>query len=417
MKFSATGSNLDEFANIMTSLNKLKSKKFRQVKFISIHGISVSLDNYLASTICHILTYTCPTVNYNTESITMLKLKGKTYHIPVGIMDSRRPHIDQMKDFPDTIRLIDDNKVEYGCVINNVVFIYFDLPHRKSSSFSLEDFIEMATLVMQAGLDKAKPFKTKDRKVYAMKMFFRTGGDWVERKIKHLEENRDYTTKDLKSNEKRIIDYTRQIILVNAQIRSLREVDFRDQIFGCVDRISKMDKVEKIDFTSYAFIVHTKPIILKDKGRNYCLGKYKILYKLDGSLQIFNKDKLMSCQYDHPHINRGNCCLGNITDILKLIGTFNYDASTVILLKFLESYRESGSFIKLPDFMAKAFSHTREKKSELPISGSIQTGTNWVSYGRSSSSSTASSTGFVPSIEDDECEDEEWDGEIDEDDD
>ena len=406
MKFSATGRDLDEFANIMASLNKLKSKKFRQVKFVSIHGDYVSLDKYFASTICHILTYACPTLkyNYNSEPIATLKLKGKTYHIPAGIHDTRRPDINEMKNFPDVTKLIDENKIEYGCVINNVVFIYFDLPHRKSISFSSEDFIEMAILVMQAGLDKAKPFSMKEKKVYAMKMFFKTGGDWVERKIKQLEQNREGTTRDMKTYESRLIDYTRQIILANAQINSLKQIDFRDQIFGCVDRISKMEKVEKIDFTINAFIVHTKPIILNYAKRKHCLGRYRILYKLDGSLQVFNKDKLATCQYDHPHINSGNCCLGNIIDILKLIGTFNYDASTVILLKFLESYREGDSFIKLPDFMARAFSHTKEKKSKLPVSGSTQTGSFWFYPDRSSGISTASRPSFVPIIEDDEVD-------------
>lgn len=387
MKFSATGRDLTEFANIMASLNKLKSKKFRQVKFISIHGNSIAFEKYFASTICHILTYACPTITSNPSSILRfdsLKLKGKTYTIPSGIRDMRFPDNEQMKDFPDAIRLKDDNNIEYGCVINNIVFIYFDLPHRLSTSLSSEDFIEMASIVMQSGLDKAIPFTANERKLYAMKMFFKTGGNWVERKIKQLDEQISYNIKDQKNYERKLVEYTRNIMLMNAQINSLRQIDFREQIFGCVDRISKMDKVVKIDFTTDNFIIHTKPIILNYNGRKYCLGRYKIIYNLNGSLHIVNKDKLKSCHYDHPHIRGGVCCLGNIADILKLIGTFNYDASTSILIRYLESYKANDSYIKLPDFMCKAFSHKVVKKSKLPISGSTyRIGGFWMTYGRS----------------------------------
>lgn len=92
----------------------------------------------------------------------------------------------------------------------------------------------------------------------------------------------------------------------------------------------------------------THPVSIFFEGHNYHLGSYKVIIDFEsGNLTIDNlTDKLD--EYDHPHIDHGVGCLGNISDgVIRLLGELELFGALQMIHTFLYSYNSGNAFINI----------------------------------------------------------------------
>ena len=367
MKFSLKGKDIEEFSLLAVGLDKVKQVSgFREIRLTSIHTGSIpNLNDYLASTIIHVLTYCSPARRNSSFKIKELTFKDKVFTLAGGIGDAQIPEPGQLS-MTGATELCDDKGTAYGCIFYNVIVLYFDLPHSKGN-WTNNDYVDFVEAVIQDAVNKVTKFSTKDRKKLALKLFLQSGGNWAKKRIDDIETNRKYLLNDIKSYEKHINKRMRDIMASNYELQTLKNIDFRGKLFKVIENISKNKKVEKIDFTTNSCEVYTNTISLTYSRKIYHIGRFKISFFLDGGLTIHNRDIKKGYRYDHPHVSEGNPCLGNISDVTKFISSLDFDVATEIVLKFLSSYNGKDAFVSFLEFMEHAFPTKRGTIKKEPL--------------------------------------------------
>jgi hypothetical protein len=91
-------------------------------------------------------------------------------------------------------------------------------------------------------------------------------------------------------------------------------------------------------------------------GTEYYLGDFQVKIKLDtGGLEILNQSKKID-GYDHPHINDGVPCLGNVgPGIIRMLAEFELFGALQMIHKYLHSYNPDSVYKKIefwdPDYI------------------------------------------------------------------
>jgi hypothetical protein len=101
------------------------------------------------------------------------------------------------------------------------------------------------------------------------------------------------------------------------------------------DRITRLPGVVDVGVHEGALQVFTEPIVVEYAFRRYRLGRFRMDLHFDGRLFLRNlTDRYES--FDHPHIENGRPCLGNIQEwIHRLIAQGEFAAATELLLRYL----------------------------------------------------------------------------------
>jgi hypothetical protein len=104
--------------------------------------------------------------------------------------------------------------------------------------------------------------------------------------------------------------------------------------------------VAEIDVAGGLLRVSTTPIHLAWMGATYDLGRYWIELDLAGDVRIESIDKLgPKPAWDHPHVQDGLPCLGNLRQgVLKLIAEYELAIAVRILLDFLTTYQPEEAY-------------------------------------------------------------------------
>ncbi len=102
-------------------------------------------------------------------------------------------------------------------------------------------------------------------------------------------------------------------------------------------------------------IADTNEICITYEHYEYVIGEFEVQISLKtGDLKINNVTNKVS-GYDHPHINRGNPCLGNIADgLIRMITEFELFGALQMIYNYLHSYNPDSVYNKIefwnPDY-------------------------------------------------------------------
>lgn len=92
----------------------------------------------------------------------------------------------------------------------------------------------------------------------------------------------------------------------------------------------------------------THPVSIYFEGYNYQLGSYKVTIDFDsGNLTIDNLTDKFD-EYDHPHIDHGVGCLGNLSDgVIRMLAEMELFGALQMIHTFLHSYNSGNAFINI----------------------------------------------------------------------
>ena len=102
-------------------------------------------------------------------------------------------------------------------------------------------------------------------------------------------------------------------------------------------------------------IATTNEVCITYDSYKYVIGEFDVQINLkSGNLKITNETNKTS-GYDHPHINNGNPCLGNIADgLIRMITEFELFGALQMIYNYLHSYNPDSVYNKIefwnPDY-------------------------------------------------------------------
>ncbi len=130
----------------------------------------------------------------------------------------------------------------------------------------------------------------------------------------------------------------RQRLLVAKEL-----VSKRTSVAGLFEKVKKIDKVKFIGIVDSKVVIITEPLEATyehpDTKRKIKveLGSFKITWGDGSSIRIYNLDKPSDLSYDHPHIQHGDPCWGNMEEIEEFAQDFRIDVVAQMTLGYLQS--------------------------------------------------------------------------------
>jgi len=117
-----------------------------------------------------------------------------------------------------------------------------------------------------------------------------------------------------------------------------------------------------ISFMKTGIKATTNPIFIDFEKTTYEMGKFEITLGFNGETVMKNiSNKINS--YDHPHVNNGVPCWGNMVGTLpKLIGYSEFDVALVMIHTFLSSYDSASPYHAITYWPKKKQPKTEVKK-------------------------------------------------------
>ncbi|MBI2874470.1 MAG: hypothetical protein HYY09_05245 [Firmicutes bacterium] len=161
----------------------------------------------------------------------------------------------------------------------------------------------------------------------------------------------DQLSKDLARLEERSNQLSRELVQVTRSQQQLQKMlsDKEERLTSLEEHLQEtfretlsQPEVRSLDWKDEALVVETTPVILLDasSGRRHLVGPMRVTISLDGGIVINNLENTGARPYwDHPHVQNGLPCLGNLKPgLLKLIGQLELSLAVRLLLDFLAVY-------------------------------------------------------------------------------
>lgn len=303
------------------------------------------------------LLFIIPPVGWNkvkNDSGFTIKINDK--EIKMTDVESRMKELDGLQYLEKIFRLklkkynIIKNDIVFGELTAYSVILYrgdFYKLNNKADNKEALDFLKneiiktYSNITDRFDLDKNKKFEG------AMKLD-------IENKINNLNKNIGVNNNSLERLDEDIKIYKTQIANSNKQIKELikkketigtKEVDLFNQLIK--NKMYTSFIVDNDNENSPSIIGFTTPIHIKRNKSIFVLGEFMIKIYLHGEIEIRNLTKTY-IHLDHPHIERGRPCLGNIKlttqDLMK---RGEYTDLFCLLYDFLVAYNPGGPYVTL----------------------------------------------------------------------
>jgi hypothetical protein len=119
---------------------------------------------------------------------------------------------------------------------------------------------------------------------------------------------------------------------VLASERARLERDFAD--------LRALPSVRSVEVDGTRIRVRTEPIVIQHADRRYRMGEFALDLDLEHGIQVRNLHNAGQKRgWDHPHVQVGQPCLGNLRDgFEKLLAECQLVPLVAMLLQFLETY-------------------------------------------------------------------------------
>ncbi len=155
--------------------------------------------------------------------------------------------------------------------------------------------------------------------------------DALTRELAELERDLAVSGRQLRSLERRLTSAERRLAELGRQEASVESL-VRD-----FDRLTKLPGVTDIEVRDGALRVCTETVIISYGTRRYKLGRFRLDLHFDGRVFLRNLTNRHE-SYDHPHVDNGRPCLGNIQEwIQRLLAQREYVAACEVLLQYLRT--------------------------------------------------------------------------------
>ena len=149
-------------------------------------------------------------------------------------------------------------------------------------------------------------------------------------------------------------DLSRRLVALDRQLlahtrRSATLGDLRGLLASADEELRQVlavRGVQSVEVVDRALQVVTDPVQIEWEGARYRLGVYRLVLDLDGDVRIHSVSKLgPKPGWDHPHVQDGRPCLGNLREgVLKLIAEYELALAVQVAIGFLEAYQPEGAY-------------------------------------------------------------------------
>jgi len=112
------------------------------------------------------------------------------------------------------------------------------------------------------------------------------------------------------------------------------------------DELLALPGVRRVEAVGSMIRVLTEPVMIDYEGHRYRIGEFAIELSLDFGIKIVNLNNTSwTTGWDHPHVQGGYPCLGNLKEGCEmLLGEFQLVPLVSMLLQFLESYDRPSAY-------------------------------------------------------------------------
>jgi hypothetical protein len=156
-------------------------------------------------------------------------------------------------------------------------------------------------------------------------------GAALEGERRRLEDSLQASGRQMRDMERRLLQAQRRLSELQAQQAT------PGALGGDFDRIARLPGVSDVTVRDGMLQVLTEPILIAYGLRRYRLGRFRLDLHFDGRLLLRNLTNRYET-YDHPHVESGRPCLGNIQEwIQRLLAQREFAAATEILLQYLRT--------------------------------------------------------------------------------
>src|SRR5208283_197093 len=174
----------------------------------------------------------------------------------------------------------------------------------------------------------------------------------IEHRIKEFKSNIETNEDEAESHERDALQMRNRIVTDKEALKALdgtkgqwihrAEAEF-DHLQHLVPSLYK-----KISLNENELIALTYPIDIEFDGAEYDMGDFEVKIGLqDAGLTIHNLTKQVD-GYDHPHVNDGSACLGNISSgLIKMLAEFEFFGALQMIHTFLHSYNSDSPYLTI----------------------------------------------------------------------
>jgi hypothetical protein len=153
--------------------------------------------------------------------------------------------------------------------------------------------------------------------------------DALTRELTELERDLATSGRQLRSLERRLTLAERRLTELGRQEASLESL-MRD-----FQRLTRLPGVTDVEVRDGVLRVFTEVVIIPYGTRRYRLGRFRLDLHFDGRVFLRNLTNRHET-YDHPHVDSGRPCLGNIQEwIHRLLAQREFVAACEVLLQYL----------------------------------------------------------------------------------
>jgi hypothetical protein len=164
----------------------------------------------------------------------------------------------------------------------------------------------------------------------------------VERERVRLRDQLETRRTELSRISTELRNLSRELHLGRRKLATLEAeaVEQRARFERDYDELLQLPGVRRVEAVGSMIRVLTEPVAIEHEGHRYRIGEFAIELGLDFGVRIVNLNNTSwATGWDHPHVQGGYPCLGNLKEgVEMLLGEFQLVPLVSLLLQFLESY-------------------------------------------------------------------------------
>ena len=142
------------------------------------------------------------------------------------------------------------------------------------------------------------------------------------------------------SSEMRML--SRELHLGRRKLTGLEEdaTEERARFERDFDELLALPGVRRVEAVGSMIRILTEPVVIDYEGHRYRIGEFALELGLDFGIKVVNLNNTSwATGWDHPHVQGGYPCLGNLKEGCEmLLGEFQLVPLVSLLMQFLEAY-------------------------------------------------------------------------------
>jgi hypothetical protein len=163
-------------------------------------------------------------------------------------------------------------------------------------------------------------------------------GDVSGSEIEALANRLQELERDLRTSGRQMHSLERRLTLAERRLTDLGHLQASEEaLVRDFDRLVGLPGVTDVEVRDGVLRVFTDAIAVNYGGRQYRMGRFRLDLHFDGRVFLRNLTDRYET-YDHPHVENGRACLGNIQEWMqRLLGQREFVAACEVLLHYLRT--------------------------------------------------------------------------------